>query len=67
LSLYGGVGRVALEEARQKREAAIIVWEDGRENDLGTLQAQRDVDSMLSARDSRNRSVVAWVGVQLEC
>ena len=67
MSLYGGVGRVALEEARQKREAAIIVWEDGRENDLGTLQAQRDVDSMLSARDSRNRSVVAWVGVQLEC
>ena len=67
LRLYGGVGRVALEEAWQGREAAIIDWEDGRENDLGTLQAQRDVDSMLSARDSRNRSVVAWVGVELEC
>jgi hypothetical protein len=29
LSLYGGVGRVALEEELQGREAAIIGWEDG--------------------------------------
>jgi hypothetical protein len=67
LSLYGGVGRVAREEARCGRDAVIVDLEDDPKNDLGTVQAKEDVCAMVSARDSKGERIVTWVGIELEC
>ena len=49
------------------RDAAIVDWEDGIDNDLGTMQAREDVGSMLKLKDSANRGLVVWLGIEIEC
>ena len=61
LSLYGGCGRVAKKATERGLHSVVIDLCDSSKNDLGKLQAEKEVRTLLGTRR------VALLGIELPC
>ena len=61
LSLYGGCGRVAKKATERGLHSVVIDLCDSSKNDLGKLQAEKEVRTLLGTRQ------VALLGIELPC